>query len=43
MGLPMGVVRNSNEIRQGVMQGDLTTMCFIYDTDAIEGGTKNNG
>ena len=31
-------VINSNEIRQGVIQGDLTTMYFIYDTDAIKGG-----
>ena len=31
-------VINSNEIRQGVIQGDLTTMYFICDTDAIKGG-----
>ena len=29
---------NSTEIRQGVIQGDLTTMYFVCDTDAIEGG-----
>ena len=33
----LGVI-NSNEIRHGVIQGDLTTMYFIYDTDAIKGG-----
>ena len=30
-------VINSNEIRQGVTQGDLSTMYFICDTDAIKG------
>ena len=34
---------NSDEIRQGIKQGDLTTMYFICDTDAIKGGTKVNG
>ena len=29
---------NSIEIRQGVIQGDLSTMYFICDTDAIKGG-----
>ena len=29
---------NSNEIRQGVTQGDLSTMYFVYNTDAIKGG-----
>ena len=29
---------NSDEIRQDVMQGDLTTMYFVCDTDAIKGG-----
>ena len=29
---------NSNEIRQGVTQGDLFRMYLIYDTDAIKGG-----
>ena len=36
-------VINSDEIRQGIRQGDLTTMYFICDTDAINGGTKVNG
>ncbi len=27
-----------DEIRQGVTHGDLSTMCFICDTDAIKGG-----
>ena len=31
-------VINSDEIRQGIIQGDLTTMCFICDTDVIKGG-----
>ena len=30
-------VVNSIEIRQGVIQGDLSTMYFICDTDAIKG------
>ena len=34
-------VINSDEIRQGVTQGDLSTMYFICDTDAIK-GVKNN-
>ena len=29
---------NSNEIRQGVTQGDLSTMYFVCDTDAIKRG-----
>ena len=29
---------NSTEIRQGVTHGDLSTMYFICDTDAIKGG-----
>ena len=29
---------NSTEIRQGVIHGDLSTMYFICDTDAIKGG-----
>ena len=29
---------NSNEIRQGVTQGDLSTMYFVYNTDAIKRG-----
>ena len=29
---------NTDEIRQGVIQGDLSTMYFICDTDAIKGG-----
>ena len=29
---------NSDEIKQGIIQGDLTTMYFICDTDAIKGG-----
>ena len=29
---------NSTEIRQGVIEGDLSTMYFICDTDAIKGG-----
>lgn len=29
-------VINSDEIRQGIKQGDLTTMHFICDTDAIK-------
>ena len=36
-------VINSDEIRQGIKQGILTTMYFICDTDAIKGGTKDNG
>ena len=32
---------NSIEIRQGAIQGDLCTMCFICDTDAIKGGEIN--
>ena len=31
-------VINSDEIRQGVIQGDLSTMYFICDTDAIKRG-----
>ena len=31
-------VINSDEIRQGIKQGDLSTMYFICDTDAIKGG-----
>ena len=34
-------VINSDEIRQGIIQGDLTTMYFICDTDAIKGGEIN--
>lgn len=29
---------NSDEIRQGIKQGDLSTMYFICDTDEIKGG-----
>ena len=29
---------NSTEIKQGVTHGDLSTMYFICDTDAIKGG-----
>ena len=32
----LGVI-NSNEIMQGATQGDLSTMYFICDTDAIKG------
>ena len=35
---PLLDIINSDEIRQGVMQGDLTTMYFVCDTDAIKGG-----
>ena len=31
-------VINNNEIRQGVIHEDLSTMYFICDTDAIKGG-----
>lgn len=31
-------VINTNEIRQGVIHGDLSTMYFICDTDAIKRG-----
>ena len=33
-------VINSNEIRQGATKGDLTTMYFVCDTDAIKGIDK---
>ena len=31
-------VINTNEIRQGVIHGDLSTMYFVCDTDTIKGG-----
>lgn len=31
-------VINTDEMKQGVVQGDLSTLYFICDTDAIKGG-----